>query len=177
MTKHTDTPLDKTVLPITIVKINPGVDRQAEEQIKKLSKVAKKTDKSLDYRRKLFSTNFESRRHYRKNLYERLRPKLDPASRLAIDRFKAEDRKKEFEKLKKLEGQKLIQHASRSKTGSYKDDQSDHKSPSALDLSSDTGPDCSRRSSLKSSILEIGISRCESPGPSFTENPLGSLNR
>ena len=40
------------------------------------------------------------------------------------------------------------------------------------DWSSDTVADLSRRSSLKSSIFELGLSRVGSPGPSFTENPL-----
>ena len=38
--------------------------------------------------------------------------------------------------------------------------------------SSDTAADFSRRSSLKSSIFELGLSRVGSPGPTFTENPL-----
>ena len=40
------------------------------------------------------------------------------------------------------------------------------------DWSSDTAADLSRRSSLKSSIFELGLSRVGSPGPTFTENPL-----
>ena len=47
--------------------------------------------------------------------------------------------------------------------------------PPTLDWSSDTGPDFSRRSSLKSSIFDLGLARGESPGPLFTENPLGSV--
>ena len=39
------------------------------------------------------------------------------------------------------------------------------------------GQDLSRRSSLKSSVMEFGVSRAGSPGPTHTENPLGTLSR
>ena len=39
------------------------------------------------------------------------------------------------------------------------------------------GQDLSRRSSLKSSVMEFGVSRAGSPGPTHTENPLGTLAR
>ena len=39
------------------------------------------------------------------------------------------------------------------------------------------GQDLSRRSSLKSSVMEYGVSRAGSPGPPHTENPLGTLSR
>ena len=152
----TANPLANSNLNRTILRINPGVDRKAENQISNLIKLTKKTSKTSEYRRKAFLNTFESRRTYRQKLYERLRPKLDPSTRVAIDRFKEEQRKKEWEKLKKLEALKQIHHQKTKGGSSFSesvDDKWDQQPSITLDWSSETGPDFSHRSSLKSTIL------------------------
>jgi hypothetical protein len=91
----TGNPLANSNLSKTILQINPGVDRKAANQISNLNKLTKKTNKTSEYRRTVFTNAFESRRSQRQKLYERLWPKLDPSSRAAIDRFKGEHRRKE----------------------------------------------------------------------------------
>ena len=98
---------------------------------------------------------------------------MDPSSRAAIDRFKEEHRRKEWEKLKKLEAEKY----SSIKGGRSLSESKDQQYSIVLELSAENGQDFSRRSSLKSTILDIGVSRSDSPGPSYTENPLASILR
>ena len=169
----TGNPLASSNLSKTILQINPGVDRKAANQISNLNKLTKKANKTSDYRRKCFTNTFESRRSQRQKLYERLRPKLDPSSRAAIDRFKEEHRRKEWEKLKKLEAEKY----SSIKGGRSLSESKDQQYSIVLESSAENGQDFSRRSSLKSTILDIGVSRSDSPGPSYTENPLASILR
>lgn len=181
-------PLANSKLTETILKINPGVDKQAQLQSAKLAKLIKKSARTSDFHRKSVKNDFDSRIEYRKKLYDKMRPKLDDASRARIDKIKEKERKKEAERLKKEEAERLLRRQSSVRKGG-----DDHPSrwqtepsapghtgghgpgPPTLDWSSDTGPDFSRRSSLKSSIFDLGLARGESPGPLFTENPLGSV--
>ena len=96
---------------------------------------------------------------------------------ISIDRFKEEQRRKEWAKLKKLETER--QSEKNSKIGRVKKvhDNKDQHQNSVLDQTSDSAQDLSRRSSLKSTIFEFGVSRSSSPGPTFTENPLASITR
>jgi hypothetical protein len=57
------------------------------------------------------------------------------------------------------------------------DAQGEQQSLNSLDWTSETGLDFSRRSSLKTSILDIGLSRSGSSGPNFTENALTSITK
>ena len=179
-------PLANSKLTETILKINPGVDKQAQLQSAKLAKLIKKSGRTSDFHRKSVKNDFESRMEYRKKLYDKMRPKLDDATRARIDKIKEKERKKEAEKLKKEEAERLLRRRSSVRKG---EDQSRWQTepqapghgghgpgPPTLDWSSDTGPDFSRRSSLKSSIFDLGLARSESPGPLFTENPLGSAS-
>ena len=179
-------PLENSKLTETILKINPGVDKQSEIHAKKLTKLMKKSARTADFAKKCFKTDFEARMDHRRKLYDRLRPKLDEESRTRIDKIKAKERKKELERLKVQQAEKLLRrqstHVKRvgNGYGDGKEDKwdqgQDQMGPATLDWSSDTGPDLSRRSSLKSSIFELGISRTSSPpGPLHTENPLGSI--
>ena len=179
-------PLANSKLTETILKINPGVDKQAQLQSAKLAKLIKKAGRTSDFHRKSVKNDFESRMEYRKNLYDKMRPKLDDATRARIDKIKEKERKKEAEKMKKEEAERLLRRRSSVRKG---EDHSKWETepqapghggngpgPPTLDWSSDTGPDFSRRSSLKSSIFDLGLNRSESPGPLFTENPLGSAS-
>ena len=157
-------PLAGSTLPRTILEINPGEDRKAERLIKNLSKLTLKTNRTSEQRRIEFVNTFETRRQHRQKLYERLRPKMDSSVREAIDRIKEERKRNEFRtpKKKTIEKKKIIQK----NKGSTKDNtQFEQQSVSSLDWTSETGLDLSRRSSLKSSILGIGLSRGGSPGP------------
>lgn len=179
-------PLANSKLTETILKINPGVDKQAKVQSAKLEKLIKKSARTSDFHRKSVKNDFDSRMEYRKKLYDKMRPKLDDATRARIDKIKEKERKKEAEKLKKEEAERLLRrqsgvrkvedHSSRWQTEHGAPGHGGHgPGPPTLDWSSDTGPDFSRRSSLKSSIFDLGLARGESPGPLFTENPLGSV--
>ena len=175
MKMNTGDPLANSNLSRTILEINPGVDRKAAHKISTLNKLTRKRNKTYEFRRKTFTNTFELRRNHRQQLYERIKPKLDPAARVAIDRFKDENRKKEWAKLKKLEVEKQNEKYPRIKSGKYFPEIKDQQLSAALE--SETGQDFSRRSSLKSTVLEIGISRSSSPGATFTENPLASIMR
>ena len=180
-------PLSNSKLTETILKINPGVDKQSEMQARKLTKLMKKSTRSSDFAKKCFKNDFEVRMEQRRKLYDKLRPKLDEASRTRIDKIKEKERKKELERLKIKEAEKLLRRQqSMKKTGGdvqrepklgdkWETNQDHDHTPGTLDWSSDTGAALSRRSSLKSSIFELGISRTGSPGPGHTENPLGSI--
>ena len=139
---NTADPLANSNLSRTILQTNPGVERKAANQISNLAKLTKKRNKTCEYRKKVFTNTFETRRSHRKELYERLRPKLDPAARLSIDRFKEEHRRKEWAKLKKLEAERLSEK--HPKIGSGKKNLDQHQN-SVLDPTSDSGQDISRR--------------------------------
>ena len=179
-------PLVHSKLTETILKINPGVDKQAEAQSIKLSKLIKKSTRTAEFNKKVFRNEFTSKMEQRKKLYDRLRPKLDEGVRSKIDKIKEKERKKEIEKKRKEEAEKLLlkrQNIKKGVNGDLHENRIDNwgndHTPGAgtIDWSSDTGPDFSRRSSLKSSIFELAIapSGTTSPGPTFTENPLGSV--
>ena len=88
--KMKSNPLATSTLPVTILKTNPGVDKATETNLLVASRLARKTNKATDYRRKLFCTNFEFRQNRRKKLYNRLKPKLSSSSRNAIEKYKVE---------------------------------------------------------------------------------------
>ena len=73
-------PLSNSKLTETILKINPGVDKQSEMQARKLTKLMKKSTRSSDFAKKCFKNDFEARMEQRRKLYDKLRPKLDEAS-------------------------------------------------------------------------------------------------
>ena len=89
-------PLANSKLTETILKINPGVDKQAQLQSAKLAKLIKKSGRTSDFHRKSVKNDFESRMEYRKNLYDKMRPKLDDATRARIDKIKEKERKKKM---------------------------------------------------------------------------------
>lgn len=181
-------PLAHSKLTETILKINPGVDKQAEAQNVKLSKLMKKSTKTAEFNKKVFRNEFTSRMEQRKKLYDRLRPKLDEGVRSKIDKIKEKERKREVERKRKEEAEKLLMKKQNGKRGANGDlhenrienwgnEHTHTTGAGTIDWSEDTGPDFSRRSSLKSSIFELAIaaSGTTSPGPTFTENPLGSV--
>ena len=173
-------PLAGSSLKRTILELIPGVDRKADRLISNLSKLTLKTSRVSECRRREFVSTFEKRRSYREKLYERLRPKLDPSVRVAIDRMKEGQTINGSEKRRKtkLKRQK-ISKTTRGKTCAIdsSDAQGEQQSLNSLDWTSETGLDFSRRSSLKSSIFDIGLSRSGSPGPIHTEDPLSSIIR
>ena len=169
---NTEDPLANSNLSRTILQTNPGVERKTANQLSNLTKLNKKRNKTCEYRKKVFTNTFETRRTRRKELYDRLRPKLDPAARLSIDRFKEEHRRKEWAKLKKLETERQSEKHSKIGRGKKVHDNKDQHQNSVLDQTSDSAQDLSRRSSLR-----FRVSRSSSPGPTFTENPLASITR
>ena len=101
--KADSNPLVHSKLTHTILKINPGVDKQAQAQHAKLARLMKKSSKTAEFHRKSVKNNFEARREQRKKLYDRLRPNLDETTRGKIDKIKEKDRKKEAERQKRKE--------------------------------------------------------------------------
>ena len=171
-------PLVHSKLTQTILKINPGVERQAEATELKLRKLIRKSVRSSELARKQFRNDFEARRLKRQRLYEKMRPKLDDLTRMKIEKTKEDRRKKEAERQKMKEAEAALRAGGtvvRKLVGKMAEK---WEEPTALaggehaEWSSDTAADFSRRSSLKSSIFELGLSRVGSPGPTFTENPL-----
>ena len=176
--KMSENPLKHSKLTQTILKINPGVERQAEATELKLRKLIRKSARSSELARKQFRNDFEARRQKRQKLYEKMRPKLDDLTRMKIEKTKEDRRKKEAERQKMKEAEAAMRAGGavvRKLVGKMAEK---WEEPVALagaetaEWSSDTAADFSRRSSLKSSIFELGLSRVGSPGPTFTENPL-----
>ena len=99
---NTEDPLANSNLSRTILQTNPGVERKTANQLSNLTKLDKKRNKTCEYRKKVFTNTFETRRARQKELYDRLQPKLDSAARLSVNRFKEKHRRKEWAKLKKL---------------------------------------------------------------------------
>ena len=174
----TENPLVHSKLTQTILKINPGVERQAEAKGLKLSKLMRKSVRSSELARKQFRNDFEARRQKRQKLYERMRPKLDELSRMKIEKTKEDRRKKEAERQKMREAEAALRAGGavvRKLVGKMAEKWEEPTAVTGgetIEWSSDTAADFSRRSSLKSSIFELGLSRVGSPGPTFTENPL-----
>ena len=83
---HAPNPLANSTLKNTIFNLNPSVDRQTQAHLSKLSKIAIKENRSSEVKQKGFLATFESRRTKRKKLFEKLKPKLDSASRNAIEK-------------------------------------------------------------------------------------------
>ena len=54
-------PLVHSKLTETILKINPGVDKQAEAQSIKLSKLIKKSTRTAEFNKKVFRNEFTSK--------------------------------------------------------------------------------------------------------------------
>ena len=104
--KNSSNPLSNSKLTETILKINPGVDRQTKIQTDKLTNLMKKSTKTAEYSKKVFKNDFQTRMERRKKIYDRLKPKLDESTRMKINQIKEKDRKKEIErqKLKEAEG-------------------------------------------------------------------------
>ena len=195
-----DNPLIHSKLTQTILKINPGVERQSQATGLKLNKLIRKSMRSQELDRKQFRkvqlfdfltfydlhlcihssiivftyilfitrNDFEVRRIKRQKLYEKLRPKLNDVTRTKIEKTKEDRRKKDLEKQKLKETERALRGTAAVKKVTEKWEEA----PATCDWSSDTAADFSRRSSLKSSIFELGLSRVGSPGPTFTENPL-----
>ena len=101
-------PLANSKLTETILKINPGVERQTQIQNAKLTKLMKKSSRNAEFSRKLQRNEYQHRIEQRKIMYERLKPKLDDTTRTKIDQIKEKERKKELEKKKVKEAEKLI---------------------------------------------------------------------
>ena len=171
-------PLAGSTLNRIILKTNPGEDLKAEKLIRQLNRLTIKSKLISEEKKGEFSNRFQSQSLRRKKLYEKLRPKLDPSVREAIERIKEKQKSKSKLSPKKVKPnrQNVVRKAKQTPSvdGSI-NTQYERQSVTSLDWTSDTGLDLSRRSSLKSSLLGIGVSRGGSPGPCFTENPLSSL--
>ena len=174
MTNSANNPLATSDLPTTILKTNPGVDKKTRTNLEIASRLANKANRSSEYRRKLFGSNFEQQRNRRKKLYDRLKPKLVPSSRNAIEKYKIELRKKEEETFKHLKALRKNRLMGNRITNTSSSPENVENVAAALESSSEAERNLSRRSSLRSSILEMGGSG--SPGPVHTENPLGGLD-
>ena len=149
--------LGSSDLSKTILRVNPAVDRKSKRTLEIVTKLQFKDNRFAENRHKRFLATFEQRRKKQQKLFDRLKPKLDPSVRLAIDEYKEECKKQE------LDGTKGT------KSGAW------HKK-ARTDLSKEAGID-SRRSSLKSSILEVTHSRKGSTVSSHTDDPLASLSK
>ena len=166
-------PLATSTLKNTILHLNPSVERNTQAQLYRASKLAIKENRSSAYRNKMILSTFDARRNKRKRLFEKMKPKLEPASRNAIEKYKIEYRKQKEENTKKSTNQNFDKTNQRIRSPESEEEQWEKQPPTAVDNESEEEHD-SKVSSLKSSILD-DQSRGGSPGPSFTEDPLSDL--
>ena len=82
--------LANSTLKNTILHINPTIDKKTQSELSRFSKIAIKENQSSKFKQKLFLSTFEARRNKRKTLFEKVKPKLDSASRNAIEKYKIE---------------------------------------------------------------------------------------
>ena len=85
-------PLAASKLAQTILKTNPGIDRVTGEKLDAANKLNMKKIKMSEHQRKLFLNKLENRRKKRSALYNRLKPKLEPSTRSAIEKYKVESK-------------------------------------------------------------------------------------
>ena len=172
-------PLAASKLAQTILKTNPGIDRVTGEKLDAANKLNMKKIKMSEHQRKQFLNKLESRRKKRDALYNRLKPKLEPSTRSAIEKYKLES--------KKTKGA-IAPHTLMMKT--FPSKQSKHQKGNLVSQPSiefgnmeenlvtsyeeTETQDLSRRSSLRSSILEV--TRSGSPDVSECEDNNLSLN-
>ena len=157
--------------------MNPGVARAAQQEAAIVSRLLGKAARSQEHRRKIFVANFEARGARRKKLFARLRPKLEPGARASIEKFKEELRVQEAERRRKLAVRSLGLRGLDSQASPDTHHTWEKHPATAVNHTGDMGYDLSRRSSLKSSVMDLNQSRSGSPGPGFTENPLQALRR
>lgn len=173
-------PLAASKLAQTILKTNPGIDRVTGEKLDAANKLNMKKIKMSEHQRKLFLNKLESRRKKRDALYNRLKPKLEPSTRSAIEKYKLES--------KRTKGANNAPHTLMMKT--FPSKQSKHQKGNLVSQPSiefgnmeenlvtsyeeTETQDLSRRSSLRSSILEV--TRSGSPDVSENEDNNLSLN-
>ena len=172
-------PLAASKLAQTILKTNPGIDRVTGEKLDAANKLNMKKIKMSEHQRKLFLSKLENRRKKRSALYNRLKPKLEPSTRSAIEKYKVES---------KMAKGAIAPHTMMK---SFQSQQPKHQKghlvsqPSIEFGNMDENlmtfyeetetQDLSRRSSLRSSILEV--TRSGSPEVSeYEDNNLSSLN-
>ncbi|XP_023347834.1 uncharacterized protein LOC111716580 [Eurytemora carolleeae] len=165
-------PLSNSNLARTILKLNPGVDRALECNLKLSSKITAKENRASDYNRKVFIQKFNRRQEFRNTSNNRLNSRLDAESRTSINSYRDELRQSEELKLKIGCNQGQSSEESESE-----EEDIDQRNDEILTQEWQDLNNLSRRSSLKSSILDYDPSRAGSPGPTPTENPLGSLIR
>ena len=172
--KNPKDPLAASKLAQTILKTNPGIDRVTDEKLVAANKLYMKKLKMSEHHRKLFINKLENRRKKRRVLYNKLKPKLDPSTRSVIEMYKVEckktkgaipshqKRQKSMHQRKNLVSQPSIEF------GKMEDNLvTSYEETETQDLS--------RRSSLRSSILEV--TRSASPEDSECEDKhITSLN-
>ena len=174
-------PLSASKLAQTILKTNPAIDRVTGEKLDVADKLNLKKSKMTEHQRKQFLNKFESRRKKRSALYDRLKPKLEPSTRSVIEKYKVEAKKAKgaiapLNLVKASSFQKAKQQQQQGKLMSQPSVEFGNNEDNLVTSCEETETqDLSRRSSLRSSILEV--TRSGTPEVSdYTENPLGGIN-
>ena len=153
-------PLAASKLAKTILKTNPGIDRVTNEKLDIVDKLNLKKCKMSDHQRKLYAAKFESRRKKRTALYDRLKPKLEPSVRSLIEKYKIESKRKELPVAPltltrtTASARQQENHVSENNSLEYVGTVEDNLVTS-FDETEGSQEHDSRRSSLRSSILEV----------------------
>lgn len=169
-------PLSGSKLARTILKTNPGIDRVTGEKLSIVDKISSKKVKVANHQIKTFVNRFECRRVKRQSLYERLKPKLEPSARNAIEKYKVEARLTKVTKpltlLKTNTKKHKVEHRQSLEQPEQITNIDNENCLTSLEESEDIqgGQDLSRRSSLRSSLL--GATRTGSlEGSEVPDNP------
>ena len=67
------------------MNLNPGLNRQLDDQLQMLERLKEKASRTADQRRHRFVVDFETRQSRREKLYTRL-IKIDDETRRAVDK-------------------------------------------------------------------------------------------
>ena len=173
-------PLAASKLAQTILKTNPGIDRVTGEKLDAANKLNMKKIKMSEHQRKLFLNKLESRRKKRDLLYNRLKPKLEPSTRSAIEKYKLESKRTKgaiapHTLMMKTFSSKQLKHQKGNLVSQPSIEFGNMEENLVTSYEETETQDLSRRSSLRSSILEV--TRSGSPDVSeYEDNHLSSLN-
>ena len=133
-------------------------DRVESSRLARVTVLNLKALRTAEHRRKLFNSNFEHGRDKRNSLYERLKPRLNINSRNLIEKKKIELKKKKprslDQKSQKRKSSTLANPLSDGSLGGSNNIDDFITSFDNDDNDDDSKPGISRRSSLKSSLIE-----------------------
>lgn len=147
-----------------LLRVNPAVEKTVQSEIDLLEKIQKKENRFFEQRQKTLNVAFHKRRMTRQKFYQRLRPTLSPTVRQAIDKYKKEFRKiKDQEEIEDSKSSKSPDNVASPDTN-IEETKNDND-----EIEDESFMISSRRSSLKSSILDFPESSKENDGSNYDD--------